>query len=136
MSIRNASRVVTFDADAALDAALSVTDGLRICVEYDVEEFNTLYADDVTISLYGGEDAMIEHFEDVHSYVNIDFTERDLFRDVLFAAGTVRAFVTYMDYTTAVRFLDDESGLFLALDPDAPVTETLEAVRDAVGREA
>ena len=132
MSIRNGARLGGFDADAALEAALSVTDEVHISVEYDAEEFNVLYVDETTIALYGGEEPMYEHFEEVHSYVHVDFTERDLFEDVFFAAGEVRAFVTYMEYTTVVRFIRGDSGLFFALDPEAPVTETLAAVRGAL----
>lgn len=132
MSIRNPARLSGFDADAALEAALSVSDDVHISVEYDTEEFNVLYVDDRTIALYGGEEPMMEHFEEVHSYVHVDFTERDLFQDVLFAAGKVRAFVTYMEYTVVVRFLRGNQGLFFAMDPEAPVTETLAAVREAL----
>lgn len=132
MGIRNAAKPGGLDADAALEAALSVTDGVHICVEYDVEGFNALYIDDRTLGLYGGEEPALDHFEEVHSYVNVDFTERDLFEDVLFAAGEVRAFVTYMEYTIAVRFLRENDGIFFALDPNAPVTEMLQAIREAL----
>ena len=132
MDVRNAGTVDGFDADVALEAALSVTDDVRICVEYDTDEFNTLYADGETVALYGGEDAMNDEFAEVHSFVHLDFTERDLFEDVFLAAGRVRAFVTYMEHTIAVRFIRGDSGLFFALDPEAPVTETLDAIREAL----
>ena len=133
MAVSNPSEVVTFDADAALTAVQEVARGaLHICIEYDSTDFNALYVDQMTVDLYGDTELMFEHFEEVHSYVHIDFTEQQMFEDVLFAAGGVRAFTAHMDYTTLVRVLIGQEGVFFALDPGTSVTPIVEAVEDAI----
>ncbi|UPW00590.1 hypothetical protein M0R88_00460 [Halorussus gelatinilyticus] len=130
MVVSEDSMLVGFDADAALAAARSV-DGasVRLCVEYTPDEFHTLYADETTMALYAGdEDEMRDHFEEVHGYVHMDFTERDLFADLFRGAGEVRSFVTYMDHVTLVRVLVGQQGLLLTADPDTDVTELVGAV--------
>ncbi|MFC4448048.1 hypothetical protein [Halorussus aquaticus] len=132
MVVLEQSTLVDFDAEAALSAAREVSDdAVHLCVEYTPEEFHTLYADELTMSLYGGDrDEMDDHFEQVHSYVHVDFTERDLFGDVFRSAGEVRSFVTYMDYVTLVRVLVGQQGLLFTTDPDADVTAVVDAVED------
>ncbi|WP_435175140.1 hypothetical protein [Halorussus sp. AFM4] len=130
MVISEPSGLVDFEADAAVAAARGEAgDAVRLCVEYTPEEFRTLYADDQTLALYGGDrEAMVDHFEEVHSYVHVDFTERDLFSDVFRGAGEVRSFVTFMEHVAVIRVLVGQQGLFLAVDPDADVTALVEAV--------
>lgn len=133
MTISDPSSVVTFDADAALAAAREQAgDSVYLCVEYDAEDFNTLYAAEQTLSLYDGQREMLDHFEEVLSYVHVDFMEKDLFEDVFRAAGEVRAFVTYMDAVVLVRLLVGQEGLFFTVDPAADVTAFVTAVEDAV----
>lgn len=133
MAVANESTVVGFDADAALASAREVAgEALHMAIEYDATDFNALYVDEGTIALYGDETVMLDHFGEVHSYVHIDFTEQQMFEDILYAAGGVRAFTAHMDHVTAVRILDGQEGLFLALDPDAPVSPVIEAVETAI----
>ena len=129
MVVSEDSTLVDFDADAAVSAAREQFEGeIHLCVEYTTEGFHTLYADETTLSLYGDREPMTEHFEEVHSYVHVDFTEKDLFSEIFRAAGEVRSFVTYMDHVVLVRFLVDQEGLFLTTDPGADVTALVEAV--------
>jgi hypothetical protein len=130
MVVSEDSTLVDFEATAALAAAEEASGGsVRLCVEYTPEEFNTLYADETTMGLYAGdEDEMRDHFEEVHGYVHVDFTERDLFADIFRGAGEVRSFVTYMDYVVLIRILVGQQGLFLTLDPDNDVTAVVEAI--------
>jgi hypothetical protein len=132
MEVFENSTLVDFDADAALSAAREVDeDAVHLCVEYTPEEFQTLYADQTTMALYGGDtEAMVEHFEEVHSYVHVDFTEQDLFSDLFRGAGDVRSFVTFMDHVALVRVLVGHQGLFLTVEPDADVTSVVEAIED------
>lgn len=133
MAVSSPSTVVDFDAEAALRAAREVVgDALHIAIEFDADEFNTLFVDRQTVDLYGGTEPMVEHFAQVHSYVHIDFTEQEMFEDLLFAAGGVRAFTAHMEYVTAVRILVGQEGLFLGLDPDAPVSAVIDAVESAI----
>ncbi|NHN59467.1 MULTISPECIES: hypothetical protein [Halorussus] len=134
MVVSEPSALVDFPADAALAAAREEADAaVGLCVEYTPEEFRTLYADEQTVALYGGDrEAMADHFEEVHSFVHVDFTERDLFADIFRSAGEVRSFVTVMDHVALIRVLVGQQGLFLAVDPDADVTALVEAVEAEV----
>jgi hypothetical protein len=133
MVVSEDSTLVDFDADAALSAAREVDqEGVRLCVEYTPEEFHTLYADEVTMALYGNREEMVDHFEEVHSYVHIDFTEKDLFTEVFKGAGEVRSFVTYMDHVVLLRFIVGQQGIFLSTDPNVDVTELVKAVEGEV----
>ena len=129
MGVSDSSTVVGFDADAALEAVRDATgDAVRLCVEYTPEEFRVLYADELTTSLYGDADRMVEHFEEVHSYVHIDFTEQDLFAELFRGAGEVRSLVTFMDHVVLVRIIVDFEGLFFTLSPGSDVTAAVRAV--------
>jgi hypothetical protein len=129
MVVSEDSALVDFDADAALSSAREQFEGeIHLCVEYTTEEFHTLYADETTLSLYGDREQMTDHFEEVHSYVHVDFTERNMFEDIFVGAGEVRSFVTQMEYVTLIRVLDGEQGLFLTVDPGTDVTAVVEAV--------
>jgi hypothetical protein len=129
MVVSEDSTLVDFDADAAVSAAREQSEGeVHLCVEYTTEGFHTLYADETTLSLYGDREQMTDHFEEVHSYVHVDFTERNMFEDVFVGAGEVRSFVTQMEYVTLIRVLDGEQGLFLTVDPGTDVTAIVEAV--------
>lgn len=137
MTLTQPSELVSFPADDAVDAARSVAgDGVHLCVEYDAGGFRVLYADELTLSLYGDRERMREHFAEVHDYVNVDFTEMELFEELMVGAGGVRAFVTYMDHAALIRvFGGEREGFFLTLDPDAAVTDVVDAVRDAAAAE-
>lgn len=129
--------IVTLDVESVVDAALDVVDGpLYTLVEFDPEGWNELYVADETRELYDSEAQMHDHFDRIHGYVNLDFTEIDLFtEDLLPIADEIRYMTTAMDAMTFVRFyLDDRTGLFAALDPGEPVEPLAAAVEDAVDR--
>jgi hypothetical protein len=133
MVVSEESRLVDFDAAAALAAARDVDEAaVRLCVEYTAEEFHTLYADETTMALYGDREEMRSHFEEVHSYVHIDFTEKDLFTEVFKGAGEVRSFVTYMDHVVLLRFIVGQQGLFVSTDPHMDVTALVEAIEGEI----
>lgn len=134
MPLTNASEVVEFDADAACAAAReAVTGTLRSCVEFDTEAFNPLHVDDVTLAFYDDEADMLDHFSRIHSYVNLDLTEVDLFTGELFPiAERVVYITTALDFFKMVRIYHEGEGLFLALDYDEPVEPIVEAVNEAI----
>ena len=128
-----ASTLVSFDADAAVEAVRAAIAGdLQVAVEFTPDDHRTLYADDDVVDLYEGEGSMDDHFEDVHSYVHVDLTERQLFEDVV-GGGSVRAMVTYMDHAALVRVLAEREGLFVTVRPDADVTAAVEAAEAELG---
>lgn len=128
------SQLVSFDADAALAAALDAVDGpLYGFATYTSENFRLLHIDDRLMALYRDREQMREHFAELHSYVHIDFTERELFENQLFPeVGSVRTFVTQMDEMTFVRLLDVDQGVFFSVAPDEPVIELSEAIERAL----
>jgi hypothetical protein len=132
MAIDSESTLVDFDADAAVDAAGDVAgDDLLVAVEFTDDDHETLHVADAVVEMYGGEASMREHFEEIQSYVHVDFTERQLFEDVV-GGGDVRAVVTYMDHATLARVLNEREGLFVTLSPSAPVTPVVETVEDVL----
>lgn len=130
MPVSNSSEVVSFDADTMTDTVRETVEGsLRSFVEFDEDEFNVLYIDDLTLSFYDDESHMMAHFEEIHSYVHLDFTEMSFYtEDLLPAANRVRYIATSFDVFTVLRVYLDDEGLFVALDPDEPVEPVVEAI--------
>lgn len=134
MSVSN-SGLTSLDIEAMRDAAEDTVDGtLRSFVEFTDEEFELVYVDEVTRSFYDDDAHMMEHFEEIHSYVHIDFTETDFFTDRLFpVASDVRYHATSLDVFALVRVYFGDEGVFVALDhgePIEPVVAALERVHD------
>ena len=128
--------VVDFDAGAVLEAARSAVGerSLFTCVVYDDADFETVYVDDRIRAIYEDDASREEHFGQIHSYVHLDFTEMELFRELFREPGRIRAFVTYMDAFVAVRVVAEKQGVFLSVSPNAPVTDLVDAVEDAIER--
>lgn len=129
------SEIVTFDVDAVVEEALDAVDGpLYSLVEFDLERWNDLYLADETREMYDDERQIEEHFSQIHDYVNLDFTEIDLFTDDLLpTADEVRYITTAMDVMTFVRiYVGERTGLFVALDPDEPVEPLVTAIEGAI----
>lgn len=126
--------VTSFDADAVVDAARdAVGDKLLTCVEYTADDFDTLYVADEVEAMYPSEERRHEHFEHLHGYVHLDFTEVQLFQDELLPyAGDVHFLVTGFEALTAVRVLSGREGLFLSVTPDASIDALTDAVRGAL----
>ncbi|WP_338729335.1 hypothetical protein [Haladaptatus sp. DJG-WS-42] len=133
MNFTGTTTVVDFDAEAALEAAASISDAeVLIGVEYNTEAFNILYVSDVVDTLYQDREQMTAHFDTIHSYVHLDFTERELFKDLFVDPAGVRAFVTYMGNMIAIRLLSGDDGLFIGLAPGSAVTGVVTSVEAAV----
>lgn len=128
--------VVDFDARAVLEAAQSAAGERSVftCVVYDDADFETVYVDDRIQATYEDDEAREEHFGQIHSYVHLDFTEMELFRELFREPGSIRAFVTYMDAFVAVRIVAEKQGVFLSVPPDAPVTDLVDAVEEILDR--
>lgn len=131
------SEILDIDVDDVIEAVRSRADGPVYSIsEFDAEDFNVIHLAEVTYELYEDEAAMEEHFAEIHGYVNVDFTERDLFAEALFPmAERVDYLVTRMDYLTIVRIYDGQQGLFMALDPDEPVSPLAGIVLEAMGKQ-
>lgn len=134
MSVTNAREIVEFDVESALATARERVEGeLYAAVEYDSEGFNVLYASDTTVEGYEDEAAMREHFQQIHDYVNVDFTEIELFTGALFPeADRVDYLTTTMDYLKLVRVYRGRQGVLLGLDPDEPVEPLVRPFLDAM----
>jgi hypothetical protein len=137
MPLSRESELVGFDADAALAAARRAGgDGVRSFVEFTATEFRTLYVEDSILELYRDEDHLQEHYGQVLDHLNMDFLERDAYEQTLLPnAGRVRSIVTQMEELTLLRVLYGDEGLYIALDPDAPIVETTDAVEAVMSGE-
>ncbi|MFC6941915.1 hypothetical protein ACFQE8_18360 [Salinirubellus sp. GCM10025818] len=134
MAVSNPESIHPVDA-TALREELSdaVQEPLRSLVEFDDEDFNVLYADDVTLSFYDSVEQMHEHFEHIHGFVNLDHMETDLFTEDLFPVSEdVHYLATGLDLFTMVRIYVDDCAYFVSLDPDGPVVPAVRAIRRVV----
>ena len=132
MAIRSDSRVVEFDADAALAAAEEVAGSdLYSFVEYDVEEYNVQYLSDFALQMYEDEEQAFDHFDRIHSHVHLDFTEIDLFTEGLFPiAEDVEYVTTSLDFMKLVRVYHDDMGIFVSLAAHVDEVPVIEAIRE------
>lgn len=130
MPLTNNPELTSLDVAAMHDAVEAAVDGtVRSFVEFDAEDYNLVYVDDVSLSFYEDEAAMYDHFDEIHSYVHIDFTEIDFFTDELFPlSNRVRYISTSFDVFTLLRVYFGQEGLFVALDRDEPVEPVVEAI--------
>ena len=136
MAITNTPEVVSFDAGDVTRAVQDAATGtVRSIVEYDKDEFNPLYVDDVTMAFYADEEELLAHFAEIHSYVHVDFTEMSLFTEELFpVANEVRYLTASFDTMTLLRIYFGDEGLFVSLEPEEsvePIVEAVEAVYSA-----
>jgi len=130
MPLSEPPELVDFDADTALDAGLEVAGPeLLACIEYTHQDFHTLYVTERLADRYRDGDHLDERFEDVLAYCFIDFSERQLFEGKIEAAGRVQYFLTSMEHAFILRIFTESQGLFVILSPDAPVQETIDAMR-------
>jgi hypothetical protein len=133
--VRSESRLVSFDADAAVDAALDVAGSdLRTAAEYTTDAFETLYVGPAVADTYADDADREAYFERVHSYVQLDFAERDLFEESVFPRqGRVRTLVTVMDDVVVVRVLRGTEGIVVSTTSGADYAAVARAVEDAIG---
>ncbi|MFC7097521.1 hypothetical protein [Halobaculum marinum] len=128
--------VVSFDVDAAvneIEAALDDDEHLHVAAVFTRDAYDLAYVDETTRSMYGDDGAMRSHFDRIHEYAGIDFSEIGLFVDDLFpVAEDVEYVATGMDYLTVVRLYVGAEGLLCSLSPDADVTAVVDAVDAAL----
>jgi len=131
--------VVSIDVDAATAAIRDTLDDgsdLHVVAAFTPDTYEIAYCDEFTRSFYADDEEMAGHFDRIHRYAGIDFSEIGLFVDELFpVAGGVEYVATGMDRLTVVRVYTGSEGLLLTLDPDVDVTAPVEAVRDAIDPE-
>lgn len=128
--------IVSFDVDAAVAAiedALDDADALHVVAPFTPDEYELVYVDDLTRSFYADDGEMTAHFDRIHEYAGLDFSEIGLFVDDLFPVATgVEYIATGLDYLTVVRIYTGDEGLFVSLDPGTDPTIAVEAVRSVV----
>ena len=134
MPATNRSELAAFDANQVRKAVQETVSGpLYSFCEYNTESFRPLYINDRTISMYENREAMLEHFEQIHTNVHMDFMQCKLFRNTLFpSAERVEYITTSMDFLKVLRVYVDEDGLFIALDPDEPVVPIVDAIKEVL----
>ncbi|MFB6178702.1 MAG: hypothetical protein ABEI77_03130 [Halorientalis sp.] len=133
MALREPAELVDFDAETALAAGQEVAgSALLTCIEYTHQDFHPLYVADRYLDRFRDRDQMTAHFAEILAYCYIDFSDRELFEERIGAAGSVQSFLTRLDHVFVVRLLTDSQGLFVALTPEAPIQDTLDAMRDVM----
>jgi len=137
MPVSEEPSVVSVDAAAMREAVESTVDGaLRSFVEFDAEDYGVLYVDDLTMQFYGDEAAMEAHFDEIHSYVHADFTEKAFYTEDLFPiSDRVRYIATGFDVFTVMRVYFGDEGVFVTVDRDEPVEPVVEAIESVWNEE-
>jgi hypothetical protein len=98
-------------------------------VRFDTEGFEPLYISGQARAMYDDKEAMNEHFDEIHNYVNVDFAEMALFSEELFPdGGSVKYVTTAMDGMKILRVYAGHTGVFLSLHPEEPVVPLVEIV--------
>ncbi|QLK26436.1 hypothetical protein HYG81_02120 [Natrinema zhouii] len=131
MPATNRSELAAFDADRVRQAVQETISGpLYAFCEYNTESFRPLYLSDDTVSTYDSRDAMLEHFEKIHTNVHMDFMQSKLFRNTLFPeAERVEYITTSMDFLKILRVYVGDDGLFISVDPAEPVVPIVDAIK-------
>lgn len=134
MPVSNPESIHPVDAATLRETVSGVLEGtLRSLVEFDDDGFNVLYADDVTLGFYESIEHMGEHFGHIHGFVNLDYSEMELFTEELFPASeSVRYLSTGLDLFTILRVYPGDCAYFAALDPDEPVLPVVRAIERVV----
>ena len=134
MPVCNPESIYPVEATTLREALSEETVGtLRSLVEFDDESFTVLYADELTLSFYDSPEHMVEHFEHIHGFVNLDRAEMDLFTEELFPPSQgVRYLATGLDLFTMVRVYAGGCAYFVALDPDEPVVPVVRTIERVV----
>jgi DNA-dependent RNA polymerase auxiliary subunit epsilon len=132
MPVSNSPELLSVDVEAMEQAVRETVDGsVRSFVEFDEDEFHVVFVDDVSLSFYDDEDQMTEHFEEIHSYVHLDFMEMGFYTEDIFPiANRVRYIASGLDIFTVVRIYFGDEGLFVALDSGESVEPVVEAVEE------
>lgn len=134
MSVETSSDFVSFDSDAALEAAmLTVGDHLRLCAEYNGEDYRRIFVADWLREVVGGEEQLEDLSEQFHSYIDLDRREREVMEELPPLAGDVRANVTRLDNAVFVRYYVGDDALFLTVATEADVTGLIDALEATVG---
>jgi len=130
--IRNASRLVSLDADAVVERLIGEVPGLRAVVGYRGGRYQPLYVSDATVEKYGGAAAVDDDAARFHRSLYPDLREEDLYRDLLVDVGGLRAFVLRFEGLTVLRYTDGDEGLYVALDVETAAPPVLDAVEATV----
>jgi hypothetical protein len=126
-------RLASFDAAGVADAVeAAVGDDLRVVVEYDESEYNPLYVAEPVVDQLGGREGFEALADELHSDFRLDFTQQELYEEVYGDFGSVRAFVVVLDGARVVRFIAEDTGLYVSVDPSASVDAVLDAVTSEV----
>lgn len=129
--------VVSFDVDATVEAIRGALDGeagdVHAIAVYTPDAYELAYVDGVTRSFYDDDERMAAHFDRIHRYAGIDFSEIELFVDDLFpVAGGVEYIATGMEHLTVIRVYAGDEGVFVSAEPSIDPSAVVEAVREAV----
>lgn len=130
--VRNASRLVSLDADPVVERLLEDVPGLRAVVEYRGDRYRPLYVSDATVEKYGGTATVDDVAARFHRSLYLDLREEDLYRDLLVDVGGLRAFVLRFEGLTVIRYTDGDEGLYVGLDVEAAVPPVLDIVETTV----
>lgn len=133
-SIQREPAVVDGDVRAMFDAVeAEAGEHLRAFVEYDSETYNPVFIGPQVVAEYGDEDGDIDHFaETIHSYVKLDFSEREMFQELYRRETDGMGFATFLDDSIVVRYVFPEAALYVSLEYAASPKGVIDAIEAVV----
>jgi hypothetical protein len=132
--MQRAPEMVDGDVAAMFAAVERIAgDDLRAFVEYDAETYNPVYIAPMVVEEYG-EDGDVTAFADtIHSYVKLDFSEREMYRELYDRGTDGMGFATFLEGSIVVRYVFDETALYVSLTAAESPKEVIRAIESVVG---
>ena len=134
MTLREPSKLVEFDADAAVEELLERAGEEHLIVaEYTPEEYGLLYVGEGIEAMYPSMDEIEATADSIHEYIDMDFRERELFLDLYPTIDDVDGLITVGDTRCVVRVVTpQEEGLYFSVPNELSATELLQHVVDII----
>jgi hypothetical protein len=131
--IQQEPEMVDGDVRAMFDAVARVAgDDLRAFVEYDPEAYNPVYIAPMVVEEYGEDGDITDFAETIHSYVKLDFSEREMYRELYHRGTDGMGFATFLDGSIVVRYVFDETALYVSLNSAASPKDVIGAIEAVV----
>lgn len=131
--IQRAPEMIDWDVEAMFAAVERVAgDDLRAFVEYDAERYNPVYIAPMVVEEYGENGDITAFAETIHSYVKLDFSEREMYRDLYDRGTDGMGFATFLEGSIVVRYVFDETALYVSLRAQESPREVIRAIESVV----
>jgi hypothetical protein len=134
--IQQEPEMVDGDVRAMFEAVAEVAGAdLRAFVEYDQEAYNPVYIAPMVVEEYGDDGDITDFAEAIHSYVKLDFSEREMYRELYDRGTDGMGFATFLDGSIVVRYVLAETALYVSLRSAASPKAVIGAIEAVIGND-